>query len=141
MGQVERRVALLPHCGLGTPYGDIVPGQNWTANGWQHQAITWINVDLSSVKSNDFHLMVISQDIHQPLITELSMKITYVNFHSNISWVNGLINTETTQVSIGRVTHATMVTIAMKSPDEVPSSGTKSIDTLTTIVVIWEYFS
>ena len=84
--------------------------------------------------------MAIAQDIHQPSITEFSLKITYVNIHSNISGANGLINTETTQVSIGRVTHATMGTILMKSPDEVPRSGSKSIDTLTTIVVICDYF-
>ena len=30
---------------------------------WQHQAITWTNVDLSSVRSCDIHLKTISQEL------------------------------------------------------------------------------
>ena len=39
---------------------------------WQHQAITWTNVDLSSVRSSDNHLSAISQEITPPLITKLA---------------------------------------------------------------------
>ena len=47
---------LLTHCGLVTPYGDMELGQHWLRQwlvAWRHQAITWTNVDWSSVKSND----------------------------------------------------------------------------------------
>ena len=38
-------------------------------------AITWTIIDLSSVRSSDNHLRVISQEIVQPSITEINMKI------------------------------------------------------------------
>ena len=38
------------------PYGDINPGQNL-----RHQAITWTDVDLSSLISSDIHPRAISQ--------------------------------------------------------------------------------
>ena len=57
-----------------TPYGDINLGQ----------AITWTNVDLSSVRSNDIYLMAILQDVPQLSITEFSLKIAYATFHSNL---------------------------------------------------------
>ena len=41
------------------------------------QAIIWTIVDWSSVKSNDFHIRAISQEIHQPSITKIHLKITY----------------------------------------------------------------
>ena len=53
----------LTHWGLVTPFGDIDPGQHWLRQ-WlvalQHQAITWANVDLSSVRSSGIHLRAIS---------------------------------------------------------------------------------
>ena len=48
-----------------TPFDDIDMGQHWIRwwlVAWQHQAITWTNVDLSSVRSSYIHLMAISQD-------------------------------------------------------------------------------
>ena len=33
---------------------------------WQHQAITWYNVDWSSVQSNDIHIRAILQEMPQP---------------------------------------------------------------------------
>ena len=39
------------HCGHVTPYDDIDLG---------HQAITWTNIDLSSVRSSDIHLTAIA---------------------------------------------------------------------------------
>ena len=50
---------------------------------WRHQAITWTNVDLSSVRSIDIQLMTISQEMPQPLITKISLKNTYELKKSN----------------------------------------------------------
>ena len=51
---------LLNNCGLVTLYGDRELGQHWLREWmvtWRHQAITWTNVDLSSVRSGDIHLI------------------------------------------------------------------------------------
>ena len=61
---------------------------------WRHQAITWTNVDLSSVRFRDIQLRGISQDITQPSITKFSLKITYPKFHLNLPGANESINTE-----------------------------------------------
>ena len=53
-----------------TPYGDRKLGQHW------HQAITWTNVDLSSVRSRDILLRAISQQVSQPSITVFGLKST-----------------------------------------------------------------
>ena len=58
----------LTHCGPVTPQGIMDLGQHW------HQAITWTNVDLSSVWSIDIHMRAISQEIPQPLVTKSSLK-------------------------------------------------------------------
>ena len=76
----------LTHCGLVTPYGDRDLGQLWLRQwlvAWRHQAITWTNVDWSSVKSSDIHIRAISQEMPQPPITNICLKITYLKFHSN----------------------------------------------------------
>ena len=73
----------LTHCGLVTPYGDMYLDQHWLRQwlvAWQQQAITWTNVDLSSLRSSDFHLRATLPEIHQPSITKFSTKITYLNF-------------------------------------------------------------
>ena len=56
----------------------------------QHQAITWPNVDLSSVRSSDIHLRASSQEIPQPSIIEIICKIKYLKFHSNFPGANEL---------------------------------------------------
>ena len=53
--------------------------------------ITWTNVDWSSVKSSEIHLRAISHKIPQPLITKISMKITYLKFLSNLPGANELM--------------------------------------------------
>ena len=56
-------VSILTHWGLVTPFGDIDLGQHWLRQwlaAWWHQAITWTNADLSSVRSSGIHLMAIS---------------------------------------------------------------------------------
>ena len=53
---------------------------------WCCQApiITWTNVDLSSVRSSRIHLSAILQEIPQPPVTEISLKITSLKFCSNL---------------------------------------------------------
>ena len=43
-----------------------------SGNGLLHQAITWTNADLSSVKSKDIHLEEISWEMSQPSITKMN---------------------------------------------------------------------
>ena len=81
------------HCGLVTPYGDRDLGQHWLRCwlvAWWHQAITWTTVDWSSVKSSDIHIRAISQEMPQPSVTKICLKITFLKFHSNFpggQWV------------------------------------------------------
>ena len=85
------------HCGLVTPYGDKDLCQHWLRSwlvAWRHQAITWTNVDLSSVRSNDIHLTAISQEITQQSIIEISLQITHLKFHSNVPGANELRDTK-----------------------------------------------
>ena len=89
-------VAQLTHWGLVTPYGDRDMDQHWLRQwlvAWQHQAITWTNIDLSSVRSSNILLGIISHKIPQPLIIEISLKITCLNFYSNLPGANELIYT------------------------------------------------
>ena len=68
----------LTHFGLVTPYDDINLVQHWLRSwlaAWRHQAITWTNVDLSLVRSSGIHLSAILQEIPQPSVTEISLKI------------------------------------------------------------------
>ena len=75
---------VLTHCGLVMPYGDI--DQHWL----RHQAITWTNVDFSSVMSHDIHLREISQEIPRPSIIEMSLKMTCLKWYSNLPGANEL---------------------------------------------------
>ena len=57
--------------------GDINLGQHWLRLWlvtWQHQAITWTNVDLWSVKSCGIHLRAVSQEVN--LIHNMCSEIT-----------------------------------------------------------------
>ena len=64
-----------------------------TLVAWRHQAITWTNVDLLSLRSSGIHLSPISQEIPQPSIAEKSLKITYhLKFHSNLPGDNALVS-------------------------------------------------
>ena len=56
----------------------------------QQQAIVWTIVDSSSAWSSDIHLRAISQDIPQPSVTKISLKIAYLKFQSNLSGANDL---------------------------------------------------
>ena len=59
----------------------------WT---WRHQAITWTNIDWSSVKSSDIHIRAISQEMSQLSVTKIHLKITYLKFNSNFPGANVL---------------------------------------------------
>ena len=66
---------------------------------WRHQAITWTNADWSSVKSNDIHIRAISQEMPQPSIIKIYLKITCLKFHSNFPAANALTSfSDTNQV-------------------------------------------
>ena len=78
---VNTRHIRLIHYDLVTPYGDRDLGQHWLRHwlvAWRHQAINWTNVDLSSARASGIHLRTFSQEIPQPPITEISLKIIYI---------------------------------------------------------------
>ena len=50
----------------------------------QATAITWTNVDLSSVRSSRIHLSAILQERPQPPVPEISLKTTSLKFCSNL---------------------------------------------------------
>ena len=62
------------------PYGNIDLGQDrlrqWLV-AWWHQAIARTNVDSSSVTSSEIRLRAISQEIHQPFATKISLKFFF----------------------------------------------------------------
>ena len=81
----------LAHCGLVTPYDDRDLGQHWFRQwlaAWRHQAITWTNVDLSSIAYSDIHMRAILQEIPQPWIPKISLKINHLKFPSNLPGAN-----------------------------------------------------
>ena len=83
----------LTHWGLVTPYGDRDLGQHWLRRwlvAWRHQAITWTNVDLSSVRSCGHHVRAISLEMPQSSVTKIYLKITCLKFHSNFPGANAL---------------------------------------------------
>ena len=83
----------LTHCGLVTPYGGRDLGQHWLRKwlvAWRHQAITWTNVDLPSVRSIGIHSSTILQEILQASITKISWKITFLKFLWTLPGANEL---------------------------------------------------
>ena len=44
---------------------------------WRHQAITWNNVEWSSVKSSEIHIRAISQETPKPSLTKICLKIKH----------------------------------------------------------------
>ena len=84
---------ILTHCGLVTPFGDIDLGQHWLRQwlgAWRHQAITWTNVALSSVRFSGIHLRAISSEIPQLPFTKVSLKITFLKLNWNLPGANEL---------------------------------------------------
>ena len=68
----------LTHSGLAMPNEDIELCQHWLKEwlvAWWHQAITWTNVDLSSIRFSDSHLRAIEQEIPQPSVLKMAWKL------------------------------------------------------------------
>ena len=87
---------------------------------WCRQAMLtcWTNVDWSSVKSSEIHIMAISQEMPQPSSTKIRLKITCLKFHSNFSggqWVN----TKVTQSSPSRVSYKVSIVSICEKIDQV----------------------
>ena len=78
-----------------TPYGGIDLGQHWLrellAAAWRHQAITWTNVDLSSVRSCCIHLRVISQEMLEISLLDMGLKNTHLILEPQPPGANDLI--------------------------------------------------
>ena len=86
----------LIHCGLLMPFGDRDLDQHWLRYwlvAWRHEAITWTNVDWSSGKFGDIYIRAISQELPQPSITKICLKITCLKFHLNFPGANDLTQT------------------------------------------------
>ena len=62
----------------------------WVNIGWWHQAITWTNVDLSSVKSSDIHPKAIALKIHQSSVIKINFKIQ--KYHSSLPGASEFLN-------------------------------------------------
>ena len=86
-GSTCRYVESLTQCGLVTQYGDIELGQHWLRHWW-HQAITRTIVD---VRCDEICLRAIWQEIAQPPITKISLKVSYWKYHSNLPGANEFI--------------------------------------------------
>ena len=79
------------HCGPLMPYGSTNLGLQWFRQWlvtWWHQAITWTNADLSSMRSSCIHLRVISNEMLKIFSLDLSLKITNLSLH--LPGANGL---------------------------------------------------
>ena len=57
-------------------------------NSLLHQAMTWTNVDISSVRPTDNRLREFSQRIAQPSIAEIILKVTFLECNSNLQGVD-----------------------------------------------------
>ena len=81
---------LLTHCGLVMPYGDIELNQ-WLDSGnvFLPDDTKPLPESVSSVRSSSIHQRAISHEIlSQPSDTKISLKITYLQFHSNLPEAN-----------------------------------------------------
>ena len=84
----------LTHCGLVTPYGDMELGQHWLRQwlvAWRHQAITWTNVDSSSVRCHGIHLRALSLDDVKIPINKTRLKIAVLKWHPGLPGANELM--------------------------------------------------
>ena len=82
----------LSHCGLVMPYGDIDLGQHWLRYWlavWRHQAITWTNVDLSSVKFCANHVRS-NKKVLMYSICKMSLEHTLVKLLPDLPGINEL---------------------------------------------------
>ena len=99
--------SFLTHLGLATPYGDICLGQHWFRQwlvAWRHQAITWFNVDVSSVKSCGIHRRALSWEDLKIDIRKTKLKMTFVEWHLDFPGTNEL-NKIDVNMNTGPVIH------------------------------------
>ena len=77
----------------------------WVSIG---SAFTWTNVDWSSMKSSDIHTRAISQEMPQPSITKICLKITCLKFQKNSQdqWVK-----QFTDMAVCKIFYAEQVVI------------------------------
>ena len=84
---IDRNVMqCLNHYGLMTPYGKKHLDQHWLGQwllGLRHQAITWINVDISSRVFCGIHLRAISQLVFR------TQSVTYCTFKKTTTSLRG----------------------------------------------------
>ena len=69
--------------------GNICSGNGLLPDGTK-QAITFTNVDLSSLRYSDVHLRAISPDMSQPSVTKISLNIIFLRFYWNLPGANEL---------------------------------------------------
>ena len=65
------------NCGLGRHWLDQYGLRQWLA-AWWHQAITWTNGDLSSVRTRTIHLKEITLEMALKIITKTHLGITHL---------------------------------------------------------------
>ena len=81
------------HCGLAPPQGDKGLSQHWLSwwlGACRHQAITWTNVDLSSVMSCGIHQRTLSWGDLEIPISKSRLKIPLFESHSDLPGANEL---------------------------------------------------
>ena len=84
---------MLRSFGLVTPYGNTDLGQHWLRQwliAWQHLAITWTNVDLSSVEFSGIHVTTILLVALKVSIHEMSWKIISLKSQPHLPGANEL---------------------------------------------------
>ena len=95
--EVRKYMSCLTHCGLVTPHGGMDLGQYWSRQwlgAWRHQAITWNNVYLSSVRYFGIHIRVLSKEDVKIAISKTRLITTWSNglplWHWNWNVAEGL---------------------------------------------------
>ena len=91
--KMSLKLHLWTHHSLVMPYSEIELNQHWLRYwlvAWWHQAITWTNVDLWSLRSSDNQLKAILQQMPQPSINNISCKMNSLKLCSNFPGANEL---------------------------------------------------
>ena len=84
----------LTHWPLVTPYGDRDLGQLWLTLwlvAWRHQAITWTNVDLSTLRSYGIHPRALSWEDLKIHTNKTRMKFEFLKSHPDLLGTNELM--------------------------------------------------
>ena len=89
----------LTHCDLVTPYRDTNLKQHWLRYwliAWWHQANSWTNVDLPSMKSSEIHFRLMPTLMSIP---KLCFKFTHLRSQPHLPEDNELMRTINTDTS------------------------------------------